>query len=899
MLARSGAESAAAAELTMTQDAILALEPPDLAAMATVAVHRDVMVRRNRNISADLPALWARLGAYTRAEALAQSINDPEERSAALQLITDIASPALPAGSSDPDPARLPPPTSSASSGSADEAAELFDAAESTAYTARNPGLRANLQNDSASARGSAASLNTSTQPGTPLIEAYPQLDRLEDVARGTLAMGDRNRAAEIARTIHRDATRSELLAAIIEHAVKAGHIEHAEQIALSIPAGYDQTKALNRLVGTAIQTGSPNGAEHTARALAAIEGVPAALILVAQATWRRGETRRAQALLAEAIDAMLKRPSWKSEDAFTDAVRTMAEMGDIDQAVSAAAGRLRMLLAIAEAACDRGDDARARTLAGQVLQAAAAVTPFFSNQDPLADAAGLLVRLGEAKQASAVARAIADKRRRTDTLVRIVEAALEAGDFATAEATNDLVVDPYARERLLPLFVRAHLRASDHAAAMTTAQRWSGADIGRQLITEVVRHALDEGALDTADALVQAVVDHDVQAGLRIEVARAAVASATPARAQALLEAAEISARSPDPGWRAEALTAAAWALVPHADIGRIDMLAAAAEAAASAIPDAAARMAALVGIAAVLAAVGDTARAERIFEEAAAASSIPCALAEQLATLAQASADRGHRRTAMAQVSAVGSLARWIADPHNRVRAVQARLAAAIHIGDLDQAEDAAHSIEHPDQRQLALIDVARARAATGQTERALVVALTITNADRQADALHEVARLAAREDLDLAERAARAITVRGGQPPALLSVVWEATRAGNLARAERIAASIADQEWRWLGLQAIHAQRDAPPAIHIQPNITLSTRPRRETGSTTTDPEQQAQDLLDRVDAMPDHPSVVRLLAEAMRAGPCIPALASLSRVDPAAAIAAADALLTILR
>lgn len=57
MLARSGAESAAAAELTMTQDAILAREPIDLAAMAIVAVHRDVMVQRNRNISADLPAL--------------------------------------------------------------------------------------------------------------------------------------------------------------------------------------------------------------------------------------------------------------------------------------------------------------------------------------------------------------------------------------------------------------------------------------------------------------------------------------------------------------------------------------------------------------------------------------------------------------------------------------------------------------------------------------------------------------------------------------------------------------------------------------------------------------------------------------------------------------------------
>ena len=66
-----------------------------------------------------------------------------------------------------------------------------------------------------------------------------------------------------------------------------------------------------------------------------------------------------------------------------------------------------------------------------------------------------------------------------------------------------------------------------------------------------------------------------------------------------------------------------------------------------------------------------------------------------------------------------------------------------------------------------------------------------------------------------------------------------------------------------------------------------------------SATSDAEQQILDLLDRVDATPDHPSAARLLAEAMRAGQCTPALASLSRVDPSAALAAADTLLTLLR
>jgi hypothetical protein len=330
--------------------------------------------------------------------------------------------------------------------------------------------------------------------------------------------------------------------------------------------------------------------------------------------------------------------------------------------------------------------------------------------------------------------------------------------------------------------------------------------------------------------------------------------------------------------------------------------MLAVAAEAAARRIPDAAPRAAALVNVAAVIAVAGDPERAGKIFEEAAHVSSIPCAWAEHLATRAQAAADRGHHHTARVQVSAIGRLARWITEPNNQVRAVQARLAAAIHIGDLGQAEEAAHAIEHPDQRSLALIDVSRALAASGQTERAIAVALTIAIEDRRADALSEVARLAAVQgELGLAEQAARAITVRGGQPPALLSVAWEAARVGDLTRADQIVASIADREWRELGLYAIYAQRHAPLgelglyAIDTPP----ADHPGSDTTSATTDAEQQARDLLSRVDAMPDHPSAARLLAEAMRAGPCTPALAPLSRVDPPAVLAAADTLLTLLQ
>jgi hypothetical protein len=178
--------------------------------------------------------------------------------------------------------------------------------------------------------------------------------------------------------------------------------------------------------------------------------------------------------------------------------------------------------------------------------------------------------------------------------------------------------------------------------------------------------------------------------------------------------------------------------------------------------------------------------------------------------------------------------------------------------------------------------------------------MIALAIATEDRRADALSEVARLAAaRREFDLAERAARAITVRGGQPPALLNIAWEAARVSDLARAERMVASIGDQEWRRLGLHAIHAQRDASSAVRPQRNTTSATHPWPETTSATTDAEQRVLDQLARVDARPDGPSAARLLAEAMRVGPCAEVLASLSRVDPSATLAAADTLLTLLR
>lgn len=506
-------------------------------------------------------------------------------------------------------------------------------------------------------------------------------------------------------------------------------------------------------------------------------------------------------------------------------------------------------------------------------------------------DAASLLSTLGDAEQARAAALALTDPSRQARVLTRIVQAALDARDLTEAELTRDLIADPSKRNGLLPSFISAHLRDGDHVAALAAAQHAPEAEISSGLLTALTREAIREDAFDVAAALVQAARTHGLQVSLQLEVAQAAVESLSHLNAKSYLEAAEATARSaPDPSWRSKVLAEAAWAALPGSDFNRLGMLTAVSEVAARQIPDAATRAEALVNVAAVIAVVGDQERADKIFEEAVQTSSIPCAWAENLAARAQAEADRGHHHTARAQVSAVGTLERWITEPNNRIRAVQARLAAAIHVGDLAQAEDAARAVEHPDQQARALIDVARALAADGQAERAIELALTIDTEERQADALSEVSRLtAALGEFRLAERAAGAITVRGGRSPALLSVAWEAARTGNLALAERIVASITDRAWHALGLYAIHAQRFTLPVVP----------PRPEAANSATDLESETRDLLSRVDANPDGPSATRLLAQALRDGPLMPVLATLCRVDPQAVLAAADALLTLLR
>ena len=71
MLDRSGSDAQALDNIVVTQRAIVNSAEPDLAALARATMHRDRLYDRNTHIPASLPALWATLRHFERAEKLA------------------------------------------------------------------------------------------------------------------------------------------------------------------------------------------------------------------------------------------------------------------------------------------------------------------------------------------------------------------------------------------------------------------------------------------------------------------------------------------------------------------------------------------------------------------------------------------------------------------------------------------------------------------------------------------------------------------------------------------------------------------------------------------------------------------------------------------------------------
>jgi len=150
----TGGDALAFTEISTAQQLILAQPDPDLTSLALLAVQREYLTDRNSNIPTELPAVWARIGHPTRAEALANSILSTDRRADALAAVAEVVAAggdhdqaeALTAQITDPDrraQALTQLAEAVAAGGDHDRAARLADDAEALTAQITIPDQRA------------------------------------------------------------------------------------------------------------------------------------------------------------------------------------------------------------------------------------------------------------------------------------------------------------------------------------------------------------------------------------------------------------------------------------------------------------------------------------------------------------------------------------------------------------------------------------------------------------------------------------------------------------------------------------------------------------------------------------------------------------------------------------
>ncbi|MGP0024431.1 MAG: trypsin-like peptidase domain-containing protein, partial [Streptosporangiaceae bacterium] len=239
LLRATGSDYAALAEIRTAQGLIADQKMPDLRALVELAVLRHAISIRNQSIPASLPAVWARLGHFDHAEALARTITRPGVQARALTELTRAATQA-----GDPDRAEA---LARAITRPDDQARALAELARAAAQAGDPDGASRLAADAEALAR-------TITNPSV-------QARALTELARAAAQAGDPDRAGALARTITDPYTQALALTGLATAAAQAGDPDRAGALARTITDPYIQARALTELARAAAQAGDPDRA--------------------------------------------------------------------------------------------------------------------------------------------------------------------------------------------------------------------------------------------------------------------------------------------------------------------------------------------------------------------------------------------------------------------------------------------------------------------------------------------------------------------------------------------------------------------------------------------------------------------------------------------------------------
>jgi tetratricopeptide (TPR) repeat protein len=749
MLDLSGGDTAALAEITDTQNAILATPHPDLPSMARLAVHRDRITGRNGRMPAGLPEVWARLGQPDRAEQLAGLITDPRERIRALSSLALTPS--------DPDSARA-----------------LAARAEKEARAVVRKPLEMDPLGEVATAWAGLGDHDRVLELGSAIAADVRQVKTVRALAATLAGRGAPEparslleKAEESARSSYDQMVRAWLLSLLARSFEAIGDHDHARALrrdagqmmgsrAGPVPAYAGQVTFLLALA----QTGDPGRAETIAGALPEPSDRFDTLITLAVDLDQTGDRQRARALLELARTAS------------TEIAHPIA--------------RVTTLTKFLRAATETGHPEIGSALLDDAEKSARAAAQSWGVGRELADLVGALAEAGDCVRAERIARVIGSSAARASALAAVAKSSVMSGDHEHAralciEAERAARTDDDQPGRTTPLSGLATALAfiGDVPRAERVLDAVTEPSARIRPLTGIAAALMQPGKAGRGNAMVDEILDY----GRSLDVGRRggwaeneiAVALADAGQVDRAEEFVRETTYPPHTSWydRSKALCALAAGLTRA---GRLDR----AERLANRLGDSPVALRVRCDLAASLGRAGLHDNAVRMVR-----------LAEQFPPRFTGEADR--RRTAgdlagafarAGDLERAEGLSRRITDPLTQTLALSGILVALATAGDREGASATADRAE------------ASARAVTGASLRAIAVS-ELSVAFAQAG------------DADRAERTARTIASPDVQARTMVRIATVMARAGDRDRAETcVAAALSAGSWAELPLEEIGA-------------------------------------------------------------------------------------------
>lgn len=768
MVAVTGGDAAALAEIAATQEFILDCDAPDLRAMALLAVRGHALTQRNSNVPVDLPAVWVHLRQPLRAETQARSISDPAAQLRATASVIRAL----------------------AETGNHGRARDLATGLVPRAMAFSRQG-RPNQETLEAVAV-TLASADCGTQAEqlarTVITGVKQQSWALWKVAKALAEAGEAEDAERVARSITEDASQQAALERVARALVKQGNVHRATMVARAITGAHQLASVAQAFA----EVGEADRAESIARSIT--EHTLQAHVLAGVA---RGlaETGRVEA--AEGIAHTITHAS-NREWALAGVALALAKGSKPDRAMAVAQAiaepprRVQMMAELARIFIILGEITDAKTAASEAATAAKAITSAGDRAKALSEAMRAWAAAGETGFAQDIAQTLMNANLRAQALTDIARIAAEAGHTENAneaarqaEAAADSLTDSHARSLALTQVARAWAAAgeaahAEHLAKSVTLPRgraWALADVARAWA--------HKGAVDHAKTIAQSIGESAWRVRAFVDLARAWVKDTDHAQevvreTDTVMREAEVN--DGESGYPSDR----SWPKL------------------------------ALVRVAQALEKVGERDRADELAEEAENwARREPFDRLQVMAATARALAEAGMADRAEALARDTETAARMEVDPDQQAQTLLAVAQALAKAGEVDRADelaraakDLARRIVMASQQSELLVDVALVRsgvwADAGRTDRAMELAL---EAEANAQALDDgfemwserwarvALALAKAGDADRAEQFAQGITDPEYQLEALVGCVDAWLEKGKIDRGEAVVRRMPD--------------------------------------------------------------------------------------------------------